>query len=175
MHECTVRCHDQRQQPIENVHVVLIAPNGTYVAARSDAKGAAHLNLPDLQSGTLLLAHPSCSGQVIPDFRPGEPVAYTLHRHDHAQKHGSVIFEQSTGSVPGLNGRLSPIRDTSDRTYIYGDNVSFNQRPTQPAQFTVGKAFTAEDAMRRRVEIDVKFILGRTSLIEYRTPAAEPS
>ena len=171
MPDCTVICHDQHQQPLAGVHVVLVAPNGTYLTAHSDEHGAAQLQLPDEQPGTLLLAHPSCSGQVIPDFRPSDQVHYTLHRHGH-EPHGSVIFEQSTGSVPGLAGRLSPILDTAGRTYIYGDNVSFGDQPVQPAVFAVGKPLTAEDALRHRLTLEVKFILGRTSLIEYRGHAA---
>ena len=165
MLDCTVICHDQHQQPLAGAHVVLVAPNGTYLTAHSDDHGVARLQLPDGQPGTLLLAHPSCSGQVITDFRPSERVHYTLQQHGH-ETHGSVIFEQSTGSVPGLAGRLNPILDTSGRTYIFGD------QPVQPAVFTVGKPLTAEDALRHRLTLEVKFILGRTSLIEYRGHAA---
>lgn len=171
MSDCTVVCQDQHQQPLAGAHVALVAPNGTYITARSDEHGIARLQLPDEQSGTLLLAHSSCSGQVIPDFQPSDQVRYTLQRHSH-QAHGSVIFEQSIGSIPGLAGRLSPILDTSGRTYIYGDNVSFGDQPVQPAPFAVGKPLSAEDALRHRLMLEVKFILGRTSLIEYRGQAA---
>ena len=39
---------------------------------------------------------------------------------------GSVIFPDRTGYIPGLTGRLNPIRDSQDRTYIYASNIAVN-------------------------------------------------
>ncbi len=39
---------------------------------------------------------------------------------------GSVVFDESTGHVPGLAGRLNPILDTSHRTYLYASNIAIN-------------------------------------------------
>ena len=53
------------------------------------------------------------------------------------------------------------------RTYIYGDNVAFNDHPTQPYAFTKKEAFIAEDAQRHQFRVTVLEIIGRTSLLEF--------
>jgi len=167
MFQCHIHCQDQHQKPLEEVHVVLVAPNGTYISAHSDSHGVAQLNLPDQQIGTLLLAHKSCSGQIVKEFQPDKQTTLALYHHSQSH-HGSTIFEMSTGEVSTLKGRLNPILDTSGRTYIYGDNVSFNNESIQPAEFKVSVPFIAEDALRNRFNLEIKFILGRTSLIDYQ-------
>ena len=44
----------------------------------------------------------------------------------------AVIFPEATGEVPGLAGRLNPIRDTLDKTYLYTSNIAINEGETQP-------------------------------------------
>ena len=39
---------------------------------------------------------------------------------------GAVIFPEATGHVPGVTGRLNPIRDTQNRTYLYASNIAIN-------------------------------------------------
>ena len=80
---------------------------------------------------------------------------------------GSLIIH-STGHIPGLNGRLNPILDTSNRTYLYADNIAINGGQAQPTTFVVNEPFELEDAQGSRFEVYVKLIVGRTALIEYR-------
>ena len=42
---------------------------------------------------------------------------------------GAVIFSEATGHLPGLKGRLNPIRDTHDRTYLYASNYRCQPGP----------------------------------------------
>ena len=80
---------------------------------------------------------------------------------------GSLIVH-STGHISGLNGRLNPILDTSNRTYLYADNIAINGGQAQPTTFVVNKPFELEDAQGTRFEVRVKLIASRTSLLEYR-------
>ena len=74
----------------------------------------------------------------------------------------------STGYIPGLNGRLSPILDTLNRKYLYADNIAVDGGQQQPVSFEVDKPFELEDAQGSKFEVSVKLISGRTSLLEYR-------
>jgi hypothetical protein len=87
---------------------------------------------------------------------------------------GSVIVPEGTGSIPGLVGRLNPIRDSLGRTYVYGDNLSFEESSEQPYNFAVDHAFMVSDALGNRFELTVLAILGRTSLLRYRRVAESP-
>ena len=50
---------------------------------------------------------------------------------------GSVVFPEATGHLPGLKGRLNPIRDTHDRTYLC---VEYRDRRGQtPVHFIPGE------------------------------------
>lgn len=81
---------------------------------------------------------------------------------------GSIIVPEGTGTIPGLEGTLNPIRDSLGRTYIYGTNLSFEESPEQPFNFLLEQAFSASDAFGNRFEVTVLAILGRTSLLRYR-------
>ena len=63
-----------------------------------------------------------------------------------------MIFPEATGQVPGLEGRLNPIRDTHDRTYLYASNVA-GQRSTDSfatvnyvVHFLIGEELRLTDA-----------------------------
>ena len=85
---------------------------------------------------------------------------------------GSVIFEKGTGHLPGLSGRLNPIRDTLDRTYLYADNIAVNEGAPQPVHFTLGEDLRLMDADGVGMRVRVREILGRAALVDYR--AAPP-
>jgi hypothetical protein len=80
---------------------------------------------------------------------------------------GSVIAEDGTCYVPGLEGRLNPIRDTLQRTYLYADNISIDSGQQQPVPFTPTQTMTLVDAFDVEKSITIPFIEGRTSLINY--------
>ena len=81
---------------------------------------------------------------------------------------GSLIFEAGSGYVPGLAGRLSPIRDIvdeADRFYLYADNISVNDQPYQPFYFTRGQPVLLEDAQGVRAVVTIVELIGRSSLM----------
>jgi hypothetical protein len=79
---------------------------------------------------------------------------------------GSMICH-STCHIPGLEGRLNPILDTSNRTYLYADNIAINSGVQQPGKFTVNEPFELEDCNGVLIQVKVLFIQGRTSLLQY--------
>ena len=81
---------------------------------------------------------------------------------------GSAIFLQATGNLPGLRGRLNPKRDTSDRTYLYADNIAIEQGRQQPVSFRLGKPMRLTDAFGVEMSVTIVDIIGRSALLEYR-------
>lgn len=73
----------------------------------------------------------------------------------------------STGHIPGLEGRLNPILDTSNRMYLYADNIAVNGGVQRPASFEVDVPFELEDSNGVVMQVRVLHIQGRTSLLQY--------
>lgn len=80
---------------------------------------------------------------------------------------GSAVIPQATGQLPGLRGRLNPVRDTSDRTYLYADNIAIEEGRQQPVPFRLGKAMRLTDAHGAELSVTVMDIVGRSALLEY--------
>ena len=81
---------------------------------------------------------------------------------------GSVIFPEAVGHLPTLKGRLNPIRDTLDRTYLYASNIAINQGQPQPVQFDPGEDLRLTDADGQESRIRILDVVGRSALLEYR-------
>ena len=65
-------------------------------------------------------------------------------------------------------GRLNPIRDTSDRTYLYADNIAIDEGRQQPVSFRPGKPLRLTDAHGAELSVTIVDIIGQSALIEYR-------
>ena len=81
---------------------------------------------------------------------------------------GSVIFPEATGYLPGLKGKLNPIRDTHDRTYLYASNIAINEGRQQPVHFVPGEDLRLTDAEGSGLLVCIVDIVGRSALVEYR-------
>jgi hypothetical protein len=81
-----------------------------------------------------------------------------------------VIAAAGTCYIPGLEGRLNPIRDTLDRTYLYATNIAINGGQQQPVTFTLVDPLDLIDANDQATRIWIPFIEGRTSLVNYTQP-----
>ena len=81
----------------------------------------------------------------------------------------AVIFPEASGHVPGLTGRLNPIRDTLDRTYLYSSHIAINEGLQQPAPFVPGEDLRLTDADGREKMVRIVDIVGRSALVEYRS------
>ena len=80
---------------------------------------------------------------------------------------------ESTGYLPVVNGRLNPIRDSHERTYLYASNIAINQGKQQPVQFALGEDLRLTDAEGRESMIRVVDVVGRSALLEYRPVTSE--
>ena len=69
---------------------------------------------------------------------------------------GSVIFPEATGRLPGLKGRLNPVRDTHDRTYLYASNIAVDEGEQQPVHFIPGEELQLTDAEGTELRVRIR-------------------
>jgi len=106
-----------------------------------------------------------CEDKRIP---AGGPPDLNLQR---LPKGGSTIFPEPSGYVAGLSGRLVPLREPDDRTYLYANDVAINEGKPQPVAFHFGEELKLSDRSGNEMTIRVFDIMGLSALIEYwRTP-----
>lgn len=164
--EPTVTVRNSKSELVSNAQVVAIADNDTTKTSETDAQGNAALIIPTRRHYQLLVAHPNYPGAIIAKWDPGEDLVVTLNTSDNK---GSLIC-YSTGHIPGLQGRLNPILDASNRTYLYADNIAINGGQNQPATFAIDEPFELEDSNGVVMQVRVIHIQGRTALIQYVHP-----
>ena len=66
-----------------------------------------------------------------------------------------------------LSGRLNPIRDTRDHTYLYASNIAIDEGKPQPVSFLFGEQLRLTDAEGRECRLRVIDIAGRSALVEH--------
>ena len=162
----TVRCGDQ---PLAAVEVLAIFPNKTWQRTTTDENGEAsidlHLHVAH-RPITVFAASIGYTAQLERDWKPAQrPLALDLTPLPGG---GSVIFPEATGNIPSLTGRLNPIRDNLDRTYLYASNIAINQGKSQPVHFTFGDDLRLTDADGREAMLRIVNVVGRSALLEYR-------
>lgn len=153
-------------KPIHDATVVAIADNGTTKEGRTDTHGIAVVSISTRRLYLLLVAHPEYPGAVVQSWDPKDDVAITLTATDNT---GSVVC-MSTGYIAGLEGRLNPILDSANRTYLYADNIAIDGGKQQPVTFKVNEPFELEDSNGMIMEVRVLHIQARTSLLQYVRP-----
>lgn len=160
----TVTVIDDVGAPVDAAQVVAVAANGTYVAAHTADIGLATLQLPARRLVTVYAAHPEMAPALIVDHDPVDDLEVILPRIPGV---GGIVFTAGTGELPGLMGRLNPIRDTGDRCYVYADNISINDESHQPHQYDPGVPLALEDAVGQRLVVTILATIGRSSLLRY--------
>ena len=154
-------------RPVAGAGVLALFPNKTWKHTTTNEAGeavielhAAHLPM------TVFVAAEGFAAHVEPDWLPAERL---LHVQLEALPNGgAVIFPEDAGGVPGLTGRLNPIRDTHDRTYLYASNIAVNDGAQQPVAFTPGEDLRLTDAEGKEQWVRIVEIVGRSALVEYR-------
>ena len=120
---------------------------------------------------TVFLAAEGYAAHIERDWMPrAQALAVELER---LAAGGSVIFPEATGCLPGLRGRVNPIRDTADRTYLYASNIAVNEGQPQPVHFLPGEELRLADADGDELWVRIVEIVGRSALVEYRAASAD--
>ena len=151
---------------LSGADLLLLFPNKTWKQATTDEQGEAAVDLHTTQLPmTVFASAPGYTAHLERDWIPGErALAIDLKA---LPAGGSIIFPEATGHLPGLKGRLNPIRDTHDRTYLYASNIAIDEGKQQPVHFIPGEELQLTDAEGTKLRVRIVDIVGRSALVEY--------
>ncbi len=171
---CRIVVKDEHGQPVEGASVLLIAPNGTSTAAKTDVDGAAEVAAAVRRSVSVFVAHPQHRAAFYRQHDNGTHLEVTL---PHGGTIQSVIIARESGHIPGFGPRLNPHGSTHDadgvrpRGGMYLDNGSVDGLTQQPFLFAVGRPMMLEDSHGKQVRATCVGYVGRSTLWEYEYPA----
>ncbi len=160
-------------RPVRGADLLVLFPNRTWRRAATDAEGEATIELHSTHLPmTVFAAAPGCAAHLETEWTPSRrALAVDLTP---LPAGGSVIFAEASGSLPGFRGRLNPVRDARDRTWLYASNISINEGQPQPVHFLPGEDLRLTDAAGQELLVRVVGIVGRSALVEFRPPAPAP-
>lgn len=164
--EFVIRLKSEKAEPLCDATVFLIADNNTYLSQKTDSSGIAVFTLNVLRQYKLYVAHANCPAYMLEKIDPNDNFELMLYSSENI---GSVICD-GTGYIPGLKGRLNPILDTINRTYLYANNIAIDGGKIQPVTFKPGVPMDLEDCDGMIMQVTIKDIQGSVSLIEYVKP-----
>lgn len=159
----TVRLLDEQHGGISGATAFLQAENGTILKAVETDAGGYEFDVKVRRHYRLLAAHPDYPGVVHDVLDPAADLTITIPKQNGL---GSVLIE-SSGYIPGLKGRLNPILDSVNRTYLYADNIAIDGGKNQPSTFSLGEEIELEDADGTVMLVVFKHIAARVSLAQF--------
>ena len=161
-------------EPINDVQVLMLYPNNTYREERTDVFGNADFELhAHLPMTVFCAAHGYCA-RVVEHDAPGSPAFIELAMESRADG-GSQIIANRTGDLAGIEGRLDPILDHLDRTYLYADNVAINDGLTQPVHFRLNEPVRLTDSLGNNATLWFREMRGASCVFDYRLDNARPT
>lgn len=157
--------------PIESAMLLLAYSNGTYLTGKTDAHGECEFDLyrTDDQMNLLVAAkgHPAYYRTNVPATSlMGKGSVVELEANQEFSN--SILFTESTGYIPGIDGRLNPIDHNG--TYLYADNIAVNGRLARPAHFNIGESLDLIDVHGMQTTVRFLKVGPQFSLLEYTTP-----
>ena len=164
--QATIAVHSEGER-LPGIDVLALFPNKTWRQGKTDDAGEVAFDLHSTHLPmTVYAAAPGFAAGLQREWIPQQ--GGLLLALERLPTGGSTIFPQATGYLPGLKGRLNPIRDTSDRTYLYADNIAVEQGRQQPVHFVPGRAIRLTDAFGSELSVTIVDIVGSSALVEYR-------
>ena len=145
-------------------------PNGTRRTGRTDADGAWRVDIYRTDQPMKFLAAAAGYLPFSKTVTPKDAATVTLKLEPSDDDRRAVLFTSSTGHIPGIEGRLNPIRDEGDRFYVYADNIAINGHVAHPASFQLGEPLHLQDVFGVETTIQFLEVASQFSLIEYTAP-----
>ena len=154
-------------KPVADIDLLVLFPNKTWKKVKSNEHGEAAVDLYAVNLPmTVFAAAPGFSAYLQTGWIPQEEsLSIEMNR---SPSGGSIIFEEETGQIPNLSGRLDPILDTHGRTYMYASNIAINEGQAQPVPFAYEAPIGLTDSNGKHMEVRVIMIVGNSVLMEYR-------
>ena len=164
---CVVFTVRSAGQPLSGADVLALFPNKTWKRATTDENGEAEVDLHTTHLPMTVFAAALGHGAHLErEWIPSQgSLAVELVP---LREGGSVIFAESTGYLPVVNGRLNPLRDSHERTSLYASNIAIDQGKQQPVHFALGEDLRLTDADGREATVRIVEVVGRSALLEYR-------
>lgn len=162
----TLTVKNENGEPVKGADLLLVADNNTYLNQKVDNSGIATFEINTRRIYKLFFANENYPSYIIEEIDPENDIKISVYSSENV---GSVIC-LSTGYIPGLKGRLNPILDTLNRMYLYADNIAINGGESQPTTFKLNQPMNLEDCDGIIMQVTVKDIQGRSSLIEFVKP-----
>ena len=164
--EATVAVHAEGE-PLPGIDVLVLFPNKTGRQGKTDEAGEVAFDLHSTHLPmSVYAAAPGFAARRQCDWIPQQ--GGLLLALERLTAGGSVIFPEASGHLPGLAGQVNPIRDTSDRTYLYADNIAIEQGRQQPVHFRLGSPMRLVDPFGVEFLVTIVDIVGKAALVEYR-------
>ena len=151
--------------PLPGAHVLMVYPNKTYLEARTDVFGHADFVLHTRLPMIVLCAAKGFTARVVNGFAPGDPLELRMQP---APNGGSLVIAERTGHLPGVQGRLNPILDNLDRSYLYADNVAINDGLQQPVRFNLNEPVRLTDSTGATATLWFREMVGASCVFDYR-------
>ncbi len=151
---------------LPDADLLVLFPDKTWKRATTDRQGEAGIDLHTTRLPmTVFASAPGHAASLERNWTPSErALAIDLEA---VPAGGSVIFPEATGHVPGLKGRLNPVRDAHDRTYLHASDIAIDGGKQQPVHFIPGEILHVTDAQGTQLSIRIVDIVGRSVLVEY--------
>ncbi len=156
---------DDTGEPLQGIHVLMVYPNKTYREGRTDVFGHADFELHARLPMTVLCAGPGFKAGVSTNFVPNRPLEVRVSPEPTG---GSMIIANRRGHLPGVRGRLNPILDSLDRSYLFADNIAINDGVQQPVHFSLNEAVRLTDSMGAEATLWFREMVGSSSVFDYR-------
>ena len=157
--------------PLMDVEVLALFPNNTWRRATTDEAGRAVLDLYTTHLPmTVYAAAPGYCAGIAREWRPDrEGLELELSPLSGG---GGAIFAEGSGHLPGLDGSLNPVRDSSDRAHLYAANIAIDEGRQQPVPFRLGKPLRFTDSFGTDLSAVIVDVSGKSALVEYRPYSA---
>jgi hypothetical protein len=133
-----VKVVDQFGVNLRGAEILLVKENSTHLPRIvTDESGVAEIGpFPENETLTVFCADEGFSSYYEHHHDFKQPLVIKMVKRSNG---GSTIFVEDSGSIPGLDGRLNPIRDALNRTYLYADDIAVEGGAPQPVTFTTGR------------------------------------
>ena len=158
----------ESREPVRDAEVLMLYPNNTYREERTDIFGNADFELhAHLPMTVFCAARGLCARVAEHDATPGSPAFIELAM-DPQPEGGSQIIANRTGDLAGIDGRLNPVLDRHDRTYLYADNVAINDGQPQPVHFKLNEPVRLTDSLGNHATLWFREMRGASCVFDYR-------
>ena len=157
--------NDDTGEPLQGIHVLMVYPNKTYREGRTDAFGHADFELHARLPMTVLCAGPGLRAGISAGYVPDGTLELRMRP---APNGGSMIIANRTGHLAGIQGRLHPILDNLDRTYLYANNIAINDGLQQPVHFSLNEAVRLTDSMGAEATLWFREMVGSSCVFDFR-------